>query len=497
MSSKRPDAEQVIRDWLADSAPDRAPASLRDTLEDVTSRPPEHPGPWHNAMQRQFTLVARAAAAVVAMVLVATSAYLYANGRAAAPGPDHGTAPPSPSASMCPVAGGASAACVASTSPSLAISPSPTTGATPSPTIGATPSETVTQLPGSSWNLVSGALPPPTMAQFGYEQPLFVLPSGGFVALGTADSGGVPVFVSADGISWGRLAELPAGGATVNDITQSPAGAIVAVGTVQGESGGLDSAVAWTMSFGHSWQTTELSTADGSSADHVAVGPGGFLASGSGPTGGTAIWASADGTAWHAVAVSGISSDVNQPALSSNATGYVLAQSMPAQVWYSADGTRWTETYHAPALSGMSVYYMGPIVKAPDGSFRSFGGIYTGTGEGQPIAALEDTTIWTSTDMTRWTMTGSVKTPGWGGDPVPIAGGFAMAGTETQPAYTPVNGPLGVWTSANGRIWKPLPGLSSLPESQVLAVVGDGKHVVVAFVDPTGNLELLVGQGLE
>jgi len=31
---------------------------------------------------------------------------------------------------------------------------------------------------------------------------------------------------------------------------------------------------------------------------------------------------------------------------------------------------------------------------------------------------------------------------------------------------------------------------------EVLSVVGDGSHVVVAFVDEAGNLQLLVGDGL-
>src|ERR1035437_3580350 len=55
--------------------------------------------------------------------------------------------------------------------------------------------------------------------------------------------------------------------------------------------------------------------------------------------------------------------------------------------------------------------------------------------------------------------------------------------------------PLGVWTSSDGRSWKPLPGLSSLPDSHVLAVVGDGTRVVIAVVDQQGNLQLVVGGG--
>ena len=54
-------------------------------------------------------------------------------------------------------------------------------------------------------------------------------------------------------------------------------------------------------------------------------------------------------------------------------------------------------------------------------------------------------------------------------------------------------GPLAVWTSPDGRAWKPLAGLPSLPDTQVLAVAGDGSHAVIAAVDASGNLLLLVG----
>jgi hypothetical protein len=93
-------------------------------------------------------------------------------------------------------------------------------------------------------------------------------------------------------------------------------------------------------------------------------------------------------------------------------------------------------------------------------------------------------------------MSGSVKSPGWGGF-APITGGFVLAGTQIGSAGSNALGPLGVWASRDGRSWEPLAGLSSLPESQVLAVVGDGTHVVIAFVDELGNLQLLVGDGLK
>jgi hypothetical protein len=311
------------------------------------------------------------------------------------------------------------------------------------------------------------------------------------------DSGDNRVFLSADGISWNELASLPSAGATVTDVTESR-GTILAVGLVQGSGLASDSAIAWTMSDGHVWHTLALSPEDGSAANHVAAGPAGFLVSGTGP-GGFAVWSSTDGMAWHSVAPSGVPSDVDQPVLFGNTTGYVIAQLAQPRVWHSTDGIRWTETYHAPSLSGLSSYFMGPIVKAPDGSYRSFGSVYTGTGIAVPGPV--NRVIWTSPDMTHWTMSGGVEDPGSIDGFASVPGGFVTAGTQPGSAGSSGGldplGPLGVWTSSDGRSWKPLPGLSSLPESHVLAVVGDGTQVVIAAVDQAGNLQLLVGNGLK
>ena len=469
MTGKPLDPEEVIRAWLAESVPNRAPASLKETLDDATSGPAGKTQPWSRSGGNRFRLAGRVAAAVAIIAIVVSGAYLYGNGRAASPG--QGTASPSGS-------------------PTAAASATSTTGASPSTSITA-PQPKITQLPGSNWRLVSGALPAPALTPYGwYGQQVFALTSGGFAALWPMPSGETRVFVSADGISWDELAKLPPSGATVTDMTESD-GTIVAVGLVQGNGPVSDSATAWTMSRAHSWQAIALSPENGSSAEHVAVGPAGFMVSGSGP-GGIQLWASRDGIGWRSVVPSGIPADVNQPALLGGATGYVLAQLSAPRVWQSTDGAKWTETYHAPALSGLSNYYMGPIIKASDGSYRSFGGIYTGTGIASPV--LGDTVIWTSPDMAHWTMSGSIKTPGWGGF-ASITGGFVVAGTQTRSADLSALGPLGVWTSGDGRNWKPLAGLSSLPMSQVLAVAGDGTHVLVAFVDPQGQLELLVGDG--
>jgi hypothetical protein len=490
MTGQRPDPEEVIREWLAGSVPDRAPASLKAAVAGATSRPAGHARPWPRAGWRSLRFAGRVAVAVAILAVAGTGAYFYGNFRATAP-----TAPSAASPATASATASTTASATAFATGSATASVPTATYASPS-TSNVTLQPEVTQLLGSNWRLVSGALPAPALTAYGwYEQPFFALPSGGFVALRPMDSGDNRVFLSADGISWTELARLPSGGATVTDVTKS-GGTIVAVGLVMGNGPASDSAVAWTMSDGHVWHAIALSPEDGSAANHVAAGPAGFLVSGTGP-GGFAVWASTDGMAWHSVVSSGVPSDVDQPVLFGTTTGYVIVQFAQPRVWHSTDGTRWTETYHAPTLSGLSMYYMGPIVKAPDGSYRSFGGIYTGTGIAVPGPV--NRLIWTSPNMTSWTMSSGVKDPGSIDGFASASAGFVMAGTQPNSSGSSGGldqlGPLGVWTSSDGRSWKPLPGLSSLPDSHVLAVVGDGTRVVIAVVDQQGNLQLVVGGG--
>ena len=465
------ETEEGIRTWLAESAPDRAPASLKETLHEVTSEPPGNRALRTN---RGPGIAYRLTAAAAVAALVVSGAYLFTNARPTEPG--KGTARPS---------GTPETTTWASPTASIPAVASPSVGPSSVPV----PPKSVAQVPGSTWSRVTGVMPAPTMELYGWAGPqFFALPSGGFVALSPMGSGDIGVLSSSDGIAWSDLRQLPAGGGIVTDVTES-GGTLVAVGYVPGT---LDAAMAWTMPAGQEWRATPLSTANGSAAFHITVGPAGFLVSGSTPD---QLWASADGVSRHPIVATGISSDFRADALLGNDTGYVLAQLLPPEIWHSTDGVRWTKTYQAPALSGISTYYMGSIMKAPDGSYRSFGGIYTGTGMGDPNDPLGDTNIWSSPDLIHWTMSGPIKTPGWGAF-VPIAGGFTVAGIQT-PANAINVGSLGVWTSGDGRTWKPLGGVSSLPQCQVLAVVGDGSHTVIAFVNPQQQIELLVGGALK
>ena len=75
-------------------------------------------------------------------------------------------------------------------------------------------------------------------------------------------------------------------------------------------------------------------------------------------------------------------------------------------------------------------------------------------------------------------------------------GGFVAAG-QTLAADPRRNqfGPLGVWSSSDGRTWNPLGTITSVGQVEVLSVAGDGAHVVVAYVDKAGDLGLVVATG--
>ena len=475
MIGQNPDTESSIREWLADSAPSGAPASLRLTLEAATTEPAGQAR--RRFARRPSLLIAGRMVAAVAIAAIAVSTlYLYGQGRPTTYGPNSGS--PSTAVSATP-----------SPSPTPADTVAPTVTETPTPT-STTISATITQLPGSSWSLVSGALPFTTDTTAGfYQKPIFALPSGGFVAILPTAAGQTRVFESADGLAWHELASLPTTGAAVSDVIESQ-GLLVAVGLiVSAGKTPTTPAMVWTFD-GRTWDATQLS--DGLMANQIAAGPAGLLVAGTGPNG-FELWSSKDGTTWRPSPQSGIPWDTDEPLLLGDAGGYTLAQLFQPRVWHSADGTHWTETYRAPALSVTSSYYMGALIKAPDGSFRSFGGIYTGTGIASP--PLGDTWIWTSPDMAHWTLTGSIRNQGWFNEVVPVAAGFVAAGTQAAPDGEAQ--PFEVWTSRDGKTWQPLASTSSLPNSEVLVVVGDGTHAVIALVDGQGQLELVVGASLK
>jgi len=366
MSDRRLDPEQVVRDWLAGAAPDRAPASLKAAVEEAASRPAGHARPWPRAGWQSFRFAGRVAAAVAILAIAGIGAYFYGNFRATSPaGPSE---KPSATAS-------ATASASASATSAIAASPSQTT---------APLQPTGTQLPGSNWQLVSGALPElvkPTWSQ--YERTVFALASGGFVAFVPSSGAGASpqpgaittwetrVYQSADGIDWVQRASLPGATDTVTAVAQS-GGTILAVGST-GETLSTTTAMAWTTTDLLTWRSAPLPAHHGagaySTALAVAGGPVGFLACGY-----TEFWTSPDGLFWTPIVTSGAPEFAWTDGLHAVPDGWVINgyHSDRAASWHSVDGVHWTQAWTGPAPQGLEFYALGPILKA-GGGYISFG----------------------------------------------------------------------------------------------------------------------------
>jgi hypothetical protein len=502
MTGQRPDPEQVIRDWLADSAPKRAPASLRETLEESTSRPAGHARLWSGAAGRGFRWAGRVAAAAAILAVAISGAYLYGNGPAKRPGS-------SPSASAAAI-----------------VSPTNTPRATPS-SASPRPLSTIVQLPGSSWRLVSGAFPQMVSPAWAPFQPtVFELTGGasvGFVAfvpsaavvashrpgdaiLAAFTTAGptaptsweTRVYQSSDGVQWAERSALPSDTATVTAVAEF-GGNIVAVGWT-GETPN-ERATTWTTTDLESWRAAEppipAHSDTYSDVFGIAAGPSGLLAWGNAGTA-SMFWLSDDGVAWTALAWSGLPAEAPIDELFGLSDGWAIRGFLSdrAAMWHSNDGARWTLTWTGPGMSQQESYALGPIFKAPGGGFVSFGGV--AMAPGGPAALPSDMLIWISSDELSWTKSARVKSPGWISGFSTGPGGYVAAGVLApgDPGVLPW-GTLGVWTSQDGRSWQAANAVPPVASIEVVSVVGDGAHVVVTCVDDQGNVSLLVGDGLQ
>jgi hypothetical protein len=261
------------------------------------------------------------------------------------------------------------------------------------------------------------------------------------------------------------------------------------------------------------WTTTDLETWRSaeppipaqsdtySEVSGVAAGPSGLLAWGNAGTT-SMFWSSRDGVAWTSVAWSGLPAENSIDEVLGVSDGWVIQGSLSdrAAVWHSSDGVRWTQIWTGPTsgapTSGMEYSRMGQILKAPDGGYISFGGVSIGGG---PLGAPNDMLVWTSDDLTHWVISARMHRPGWMYSFAAGPGGFVGAGQQvTGDNYGEAQyGSLGVWTSQDGRSWEAVANIPSVNSIEVLSVVGDGAHVVIAAVDQKGNLQLLVGSGLK
>jgi hypothetical protein len=533
MTGERQDPEQIIRDWLSDSAEPSAPVSLRDSVERMLSAPPSRGASslpfWKLSRSGTARTFARLAAVLSVAAVIAGMVYLRSG--------SFGTTSPSSSPTARPTA-----------AQSAGVSASALDGSV-APSLVRTPE--VTQLAGSSWKVVDGALPEllPIDEWLTPSCPIFARAGGGFVAfVSTArpdravkgDGLGAPaptaaatpagpreteVFTSSDGVTWTMASTLPTPDATVADMAEA-AGMFVAVGWAGPEPPLGGAAEIWTSSDLRTWSSTDVSRLDGAPAAHVVYGPAGFLVWGVGnsETFPYDFWISKDGSDWQQLITSGLPNAVSIGTFDVHvlAGGYTIYDG--TTVWQSTDAARWARAWAytgpgaSPKLDGDPFVALGPVFTTTSGGFVSFG--RSGTVSGGPTPGPENILTWTSSDGIRWS---PGKTNSFGVNLVFASGpdGFIAAGA--QPAADDTSGTpwgkLAVWRTTDGHTWTPasdlpavgstdvlfnspwLPGPSAV---EVLGVVSDGVHTVIVCLganvstgqtgDMRGNLRLVVGR---
>jgi hypothetical protein len=425
-------AERTIREWLTGSAPASAPASLRQTLASVTSRPPRGRRlRWRTAGR----LAGLGAVAAVLLVVALVAASMAAK----APGP------------------------VAGSSPTPSATPLPTASPSAAPSLGI-----------STWTLVTGQLPDLQGEGSPGGPIVFARPGAGFVAfvqrLDESFNPQSAVLTSPDGRVW--TAQSAVQGSV--DAMAFSGDTAVAVGCANygGAGTGTDTLVTWASTDFKTWQRTVLAdgTSDFDCVSGVAAGPAGFLASAMTQTGADLYWRSEDGVTWQPIAPTGIPSRMIGD-LRSMPDGYAIEGFLSdrAATWFSADGITWTQTWAGPDPVGYEYYRLGAVLAAPGGGYVSFG-------------SVDETNrhpVWTSQDGLHWTLTGQ----SWLPDVNRVAGFAAGPRGLVAAAPYPFGAPA-VWVSADGVDWQHevLPAAVSTMTADWTPVVGDGAHVVIVCV---------------
>jgi hypothetical protein len=449
MTGQRQDPEQAIRQWLAEAAPERAPASLRKTLERETLHPAGQSRPWPRFPHTAVRYAGRIAAAVAILAIAGTGAYLYGTSRTTRPGQGLSTSPTE----------------TASSSPSSA------------PLVG-------------DWHMVETQWKDDMT---GHVSPIVGLSSGGFAAfIFDRSLQETVVYDSKDGTSWADVGSLPTKDATVAAVSES-GGQVVAVGWASDEVTDVATPIAWRSTDLHTWSAAILSAIANTGANMIKVAPAGFLVWGMELSQRTGLhfsfWISADGTSWRAITGPDLQAGAAVEDLSANSAGYVIRTNTEGliETWHSVDGVAWTKAWTGPVSSGPADYYdMGrPTLEAPDGTYLTIG------------STSSYQVLWRSGDLVHWTMAGRIQLDSRQlYDAASIPGGF-IAGSCGENAAGCENGSVAVWTSGDALTWHEAPGtapvLDGLRGLSLSGFASDGTHAIVILRDDRDGIHLLVG----
>lgn len=301
----------------------------------------------------------------------------------------------------------------------------------------------------------------------------------GSVSAGDGDHVEAVVWSSSDGRTWSR-ATLDPGGADQAQASgvAARAGRVVVGGTVIGPTGERRPRM-WTAGPDGAWSVVSLPGDGGSSIDHVAAGPLGFVATGkAGPA--PALWWSPDGGDWKRVdgpfgpdqSVAGVA--VGKAGMVAVGT-IETSGDVDGMAWFSADGTTWrTVPLGSAGFGGPAAQHVLGVTAAADGGFVAVGD--------DANADRRVAVVWTSADGITWQrqppspdmgeVPGLLSTEGVGAGAVAGSGPFVAAGG----GY-----PAQIWTSPDGRRWardeSPVPDRSSAGTGPVAT---DGRSQLVS-----------------
>lgn len=235
--------------------------------------------------------------------------------------------------------------------------------------------------------------------------PYLIAPwQDGFVGVGVDPAtAATNAWTSIDGLAWTAVDAPDVGTGWPGALAEAgrtliAAGAFGALGSVDGAT----TAAIWTSSEGSDWERLtdpDLDPVAGfisTDIRSVAVGPEGLVAAGDEwgeSSGRVAVWRSADGTDW---VRSAVLARGETPALLAVPDGFVLAGSVAigeevhAGFWFSEDGLAWTAVQDQPSFREASVR----ALAINDGLIVAVGSRETSNGS-QPM-------VWTSSDGRTW-----------------------------------------------------------------------------------------------
>jgi hypothetical protein len=211
---------------------------------------------------------------------------------------------------------------------------------------------------------------------------------------------------------------------------------------------------AWRSIDGRTWSELPASTLALDSRpfpDGISVSAGsgcgtGLIVSTEDTAGQDTVWYSADGTTWTKVNLSGAplmfaGGSEGTVAVTTTGTGTAGRQT---STWFSADCTNWSRVT-LPGPSGASA-----------NAVAAFGAGFAAVGSVGPVDGGPTTKplAWWSRDGQHWTAATVPASPGFAFYYV-FAGPDGLFGETTDPGVTP--GATDLWTSTDGRTWKPQP----------------------------------------